>query len=162
MGDFSRGDEIEVDVAADGERLDFRVLTSSAPSRRRPPGASGHRVDDEIGVRPVRIPVWDLTGRILCILPHYATDALSISPSRLAVLAPGFAAAQAPTQTRPVGRRRLRDAGQHRVPRADQGHRRRAPGGHRHRPENGAQQPDHEPGDQRPVRDEPVRGRTSR
>jgi ATP-dependent Clp protease ATP-binding subunit ClpC len=30
MGDFARGDEIEVDVAADGaERLDFRVLTST-------------------------------------------------------------------------------------------------------------------------------------
>jgi len=30
MGDFTRGDEIEVDVAADGsERLDFRVLTST-------------------------------------------------------------------------------------------------------------------------------------
>jgi ATP-dependent Clp protease ATP-binding subunit ClpC len=28
MGEFSRGDEIEVDVAADGgDRLDFRVLT---------------------------------------------------------------------------------------------------------------------------------------
>jgi ATP-dependent Clp protease ATP-binding subunit ClpC len=29
MGDFARGDEIEVDVSADGERLDFRVLTST-------------------------------------------------------------------------------------------------------------------------------------
>jgi ATP-dependent Clp protease ATP-binding subunit ClpC len=29
MGDFSRGDEIEVDVSPDGERLDFRVLTST-------------------------------------------------------------------------------------------------------------------------------------
>ena len=29
MGDFSRGDEIEVDVAPDGDRLDFRVLTST-------------------------------------------------------------------------------------------------------------------------------------
>jgi len=32
MGDFSKGDEIEVDVAPDGaERLDFRVLTSTTP-----------------------------------------------------------------------------------------------------------------------------------
>jgi ATP-dependent Clp protease ATP-binding subunit ClpC len=29
VGEFSRGDEIEVAVSADGERLDFRVLTSS-------------------------------------------------------------------------------------------------------------------------------------
>jgi ATP-dependent Clp protease ATP-binding subunit ClpC len=29
MGEFSRGDELEVDAAADGERLDFRVLTGS-------------------------------------------------------------------------------------------------------------------------------------
>ncbi|HEX8943897.1 MAG TPA: ATP-dependent Clp protease ATP-binding subunit [Gemmatimonadaceae bacterium] len=29
MGDFSRGDEIEVDVSPDGEKLDFRVLTST-------------------------------------------------------------------------------------------------------------------------------------
>jgi ATP-dependent Clp protease ATP-binding subunit ClpC len=29
MGDFSKGDEIEVDLAADGERLDFRVPTST-------------------------------------------------------------------------------------------------------------------------------------
>src|SRR5881628_1067541 len=29
MGDFSRGDEIEVDLAADGDRLDFRVPTST-------------------------------------------------------------------------------------------------------------------------------------
>src|SRR5512146_2246414 len=29
MGDFSRGEEIEVDVSPDGERLDFRVLTST-------------------------------------------------------------------------------------------------------------------------------------
>ncbi len=29
MGEFSRGDELEVDVAADGEHLDFRVLTGS-------------------------------------------------------------------------------------------------------------------------------------
>jgi len=32
MGDFAKGDEIEVDVAPDGaERLDFRVLTSTTP-----------------------------------------------------------------------------------------------------------------------------------
>jgi len=29
MGEFSKGDEIEVDVSTDGERLDFRVLTST-------------------------------------------------------------------------------------------------------------------------------------
>jgi ATP-dependent Clp protease ATP-binding subunit ClpC len=29
VGEFSRGDELEVDVAAEGERLDFRVLTST-------------------------------------------------------------------------------------------------------------------------------------
>src|SRR5439155_27333922 len=29
IGEFARGDELEVDVAPDGERLDFRVLTSS-------------------------------------------------------------------------------------------------------------------------------------
>jgi ATP-dependent Clp protease ATP-binding subunit ClpC len=29
MGEFARGDELEVDVAADGEHLDFRVLTGS-------------------------------------------------------------------------------------------------------------------------------------
>jgi ATP-dependent Clp protease ATP-binding subunit ClpC len=29
MGEFSRGDELEVDVSADGERLDFRVLTTT-------------------------------------------------------------------------------------------------------------------------------------
>ncbi|HVZ76528.1 MAG TPA: AAA family ATPase [Gemmatimonadaceae bacterium] len=29
MGEFSRGDELEVDVAADGTKLEFRVLTSS-------------------------------------------------------------------------------------------------------------------------------------
>ncbi|HSQ29681.1 MAG TPA: ATP-dependent Clp protease ATP-binding subunit [Gemmatimonadaceae bacterium] len=29
MGDFSRGEEIEVDVSPDGEKLDFRVLTST-------------------------------------------------------------------------------------------------------------------------------------
>jgi len=27
MGEFGRGDEIEVDVAPDGERLGFRALT---------------------------------------------------------------------------------------------------------------------------------------
>jgi ATP-dependent Clp protease ATP-binding subunit ClpC len=32
MGDFAKGDEIEVDVAPEGaERLDFRVLTSTTP-----------------------------------------------------------------------------------------------------------------------------------
>ncbi|HEY4130825.1 MAG TPA: ATP-dependent Clp protease ATP-binding subunit [Gemmatimonadaceae bacterium] len=31
MGEFSKGDEIEVDVSADGERLDFKVLTSTTP-----------------------------------------------------------------------------------------------------------------------------------
>jgi len=30
LGDFSRGDEIEVDASADGAKLDFRVLTSTA------------------------------------------------------------------------------------------------------------------------------------
>jgi len=30
MGDFSKGDEIEVDVSTDGEKLDFRVLTSTS------------------------------------------------------------------------------------------------------------------------------------
>src|SRR4051812_35406203 len=30
LGEFSRGDEIEVDVAADGAKLEFRVLTSTA------------------------------------------------------------------------------------------------------------------------------------
>jgi ATP-dependent Clp protease ATP-binding subunit ClpC len=30
LGEFSRGDEIEVDVAQDGAKLDFRVLTSTA------------------------------------------------------------------------------------------------------------------------------------
>jgi len=30
LGDFSRGDEIEVDVSPDGTKLDFRVLTSTA------------------------------------------------------------------------------------------------------------------------------------
>ena len=29
VGDFSKGDEIEVDVSADKSKLDFRVLTSS-------------------------------------------------------------------------------------------------------------------------------------
>jgi ATP-dependent Clp protease ATP-binding subunit ClpC len=29
VGDFSKGDEIEIDVAPEGGRLDFRVLTSS-------------------------------------------------------------------------------------------------------------------------------------
>src|SRR5688572_10165719 len=29
LGEFAKGDEIEVDLAADGERLEFRVLTSS-------------------------------------------------------------------------------------------------------------------------------------
>jgi hypothetical protein len=29
MGEFSRNDEIEVDVSPDGERLDFKVLTST-------------------------------------------------------------------------------------------------------------------------------------
>jgi ATP-dependent Clp protease ATP-binding subunit ClpC len=29
MGEFAKGDEIEVDLAADGERLEFRVLTST-------------------------------------------------------------------------------------------------------------------------------------
>ena len=29
MGDFGRGDEIEVDVAPDGERLVFRALTGT-------------------------------------------------------------------------------------------------------------------------------------
>jgi hypothetical protein len=29
MGEFARADELEVDVAADGEHLDFRVLTGS-------------------------------------------------------------------------------------------------------------------------------------
>ena len=29
MGDFGRGDEIEVDVAPDGERLAFRALTGT-------------------------------------------------------------------------------------------------------------------------------------
>ncbi len=31
MGDFSKGDEIEVELSADGERLDFKVLTSTTP-----------------------------------------------------------------------------------------------------------------------------------
>ncbi|MBA3889197.1 MAG: ATP-dependent Clp protease ATP-binding subunit [Gemmatimonadaceae bacterium] len=30
MGEFARGDEIDVDLAADGEKLEFRVMTSSA------------------------------------------------------------------------------------------------------------------------------------
>ena len=30
LGEFSRGDEIEVDVAADGTKLDFRVLSSAS------------------------------------------------------------------------------------------------------------------------------------
>ena len=30
VGDFSRGDEIEVDVSQDGAKLDFRVLTGTA------------------------------------------------------------------------------------------------------------------------------------
>ena len=40
MGDFGRGDEIEVDVAPDGERLAFRALTALRPraGRRAPPG----------------------------------------------------------------------------------------------------------------------------
>ena len=29
LGEFAKGDEIEVDIAADGEKLDFRVLTST-------------------------------------------------------------------------------------------------------------------------------------
>ena len=29
LGEFAKGDEIEVDLAPDGEKLDFRVLTSS-------------------------------------------------------------------------------------------------------------------------------------
>jgi hypothetical protein len=29
MGDFARGDDIVVDDTPDGERLDFRVLTST-------------------------------------------------------------------------------------------------------------------------------------
>jgi ATP-dependent Clp protease ATP-binding subunit ClpC len=31
MGDFAKGDEIEVELSADGERLDFKVLTSTTP-----------------------------------------------------------------------------------------------------------------------------------
>ena len=31
MGEFARGDEIEVDVAPEGDRLEFRVLSASAP-----------------------------------------------------------------------------------------------------------------------------------
>jgi ATP-dependent Clp protease ATP-binding subunit ClpC len=31
MGDFSKGDEIEVELSADGERLDFKVLTTTTP-----------------------------------------------------------------------------------------------------------------------------------
>jgi len=31
MGDFSKGDEIEVDLSPDGERLDFKVLTTTTP-----------------------------------------------------------------------------------------------------------------------------------
>jgi ATP-dependent Clp protease ATP-binding subunit ClpC len=30
LGEFSKGDEIEVDVSQDGAKLDFRVLTSTA------------------------------------------------------------------------------------------------------------------------------------
>ena len=30
LGEFSRGDEIEVDAAADGTRLDFKVLSSAS------------------------------------------------------------------------------------------------------------------------------------
>src|SRR5688500_1824514 len=29
LGEFAKGDEIEVDISADGEKLDFRVLTST-------------------------------------------------------------------------------------------------------------------------------------
>jgi ATP-dependent Clp protease ATP-binding subunit ClpC len=31
MGEFAKGDELEVEVSADGERLEFRVLTSTTP-----------------------------------------------------------------------------------------------------------------------------------
>ncbi|MGK2935026.1 MAG: ATP-dependent Clp protease ATP-binding subunit [Gemmatimonadaceae bacterium] len=31
LAEFSKGDEVEVDVAPDGEKLDFRVLTTAAP-----------------------------------------------------------------------------------------------------------------------------------
>ena len=31
MGDFSKADEIEVELSADGERLDFKVLTTTTP-----------------------------------------------------------------------------------------------------------------------------------
>ncbi|HEY5062725.1 MAG TPA: NDP-hexose 4-ketoreductase, partial [Gemmatimonadaceae bacterium] len=31
MGEFTRGDEIEVDVHTEGDRLEFRVLSASAP-----------------------------------------------------------------------------------------------------------------------------------
>jgi len=30
VGEFSRGDELEVDVSQDGAKLDFRVLTPTA------------------------------------------------------------------------------------------------------------------------------------
>ena len=30
LGEFTRGDEIEVDAAADGSKLDFRVLSSAS------------------------------------------------------------------------------------------------------------------------------------
>ncbi|MFL5617879.1 MAG: hypothetical protein ACJ79A_05715, partial [Gemmatimonadaceae bacterium] len=30
LGEFSRGDEIEVDASADGSKLDFRVLSSAS------------------------------------------------------------------------------------------------------------------------------------
>ncbi|MEO6331343.1 MAG: hypothetical protein ABIV11_02785, partial [Gemmatimonadaceae bacterium] len=31
LAEFSKGDEVEVDVAPDGDKLEFRVLTTAAP-----------------------------------------------------------------------------------------------------------------------------------
>ena len=36
LAEFAKGDEVEVDVAPDGEKLDFRVLTTAAPTGLAP------------------------------------------------------------------------------------------------------------------------------
>ena len=58
MGEFSKGDEIDVDVAEDGTKLQFRVSASAPPAAGRPEKPPDHRfreTADRVVGRPGRL-----------------------------------------------------------------------------------------------------------
>ena len=60
LGEFAKGDEIEVDVAADGTKLDFRVLTSATEGVAR--SESGNH--GQAG--RVQSGTWPAVSRVYC------------------------------------------------------------------------------------------------